>query len=200
VQAAARRWGAELCEVTSLLGAHHPFAAKFRLHQFATVGTRCLYLDADMVIRSDTPSPFDLVPDGYWGAVRNHQIGMFDNHEHYQRPSWDIACSQLGVRQNYNVNRYVNGGFIMFDSSHVAQMKQLERCVTDVQGVNEQAAWGVMMDQAGTVYLPATWNRVGPAVWQASTMTDYIHHFACYLEYRQEGKAAKIAATKWSIP
>lgn len=199
-QDAARRWGAELCEVQSLLGAHHPYAAKFRLHQFATHGTQCLYLDADTVIRDDAPSPFELVPIGSWGAVRNHQPGMFENHERYQGESWANACGQLGVNLPYRNEHYINAGFIMFDWTHNAYMRTLERCVVNVQGVNEQAAWGVMMSQLPTIYLPAAWNRVGPAVWESRRdMSAYIYHFAVYLGYRHDAKADRIAHTQWRV-
>lgn len=195
VEAAAQRWDLEVVEIDHQLGADHVFAAKFRTHIYAR-DARCMYLDGDIVIHEDAPSPFDLVPLGSWGAVRNFQGGMTD-HDKYQRPSWERACFQIGEYPPYNVDHYVNGGLIMFDESHVDAMKILAERVIQVGGVTEQAAWGVMMTASPTVYLPHGFNRVGSHVWESPNMDEHVYHFACYKEYRQMHKADRIASINW---
>jgi len=198
VVAAAKRWGCELIEIASDFGCRDIFAAKFRVGQFCHADGRCLYLDADMLIRADAPSPFVIVPASHMAAVANWQDGMGDEQEGYEKPSWARACQQLGKSHTYHRGAYVNGGLVMFSAEHLPVLRFLDRAMTDTTGVNEQAAWGVAMMDAPTYYLPSTWNRVGPAVWNSGPrMSDYVYHFACYMGWRGHHKAEKINAVRW---
>jgi hypothetical protein len=197
VEAAAKRWGVELVEIKNRLYARDWFAAKFRIGPY--VDDRALFLDADVVIRSDCPSPFDVVPESDFGAVANFQDGMID-HEKYQRPSWELACRMLGMAKPYDVGQYINAGLILFSKRHLPTLDYLDRRCTNTDGVNEQAAWSVMLADENTTYLPKEWNRVGPAVWKSGPdMKALVYHFASYLQWRPEHKAAKIAETRWQL-
>lgn len=201
IESAAKRWGCEIVEVKDYLGAGNPFAAKFRIDQFCGPGDRCLYLDADMLIRSDCPSPFDLVPVHKIGAVLN---GQGDTHngvpETYQRPSWERACKMLNIQRKYSDAEYINGGMILFSDSmgHGACARSLCNCITDTKGVNEQAAWSVAIASLGLAhYLPRTFNRIGPAVWErGDAMADFIWHFAGYFEHRDKRRIDDI---RWRV-
>jgi len=202
VTAAANRWGCELIEVASLLGGRDFFHAKFYMGHFCHPDGRCLWLDADMVVSEDCPSPFDIVPCDHFGAVLNYQG---DTHrgvpEQYQRPSWDAAAKMLNVPLPYTDDRYINGGFIMFGPQHKMILKTLAENLHDTKGVIEQAAWSVMMAMVPTTYLPRTFNRVGEAAWNSGPhMTAHIYHFANYMQFKgKAAKAARIAATQWRV-
>ena len=63
-KAAAKRWGAQVLWITNPLHSCHPFWQKMFVceHVQSLFGSsHVLQLDNDMVIRSDCPSPFDLV-------------------------------------------------------------------------------------------------------------------------------------------
>lgn len=196
-ESAAKRWGCDIVEIKDYLGCGNPFAAKFRIDQFCGPGDRCLYLDADMLIRSDCPSPFDLVPLNKMGAVLNFQG---DTHrgvpEMYQRPSWEAACAMLDIQRPYSDAEYINGGVILFSDNpqHLSLIGDLGVRITDTKGVNEQAAWSVAMSYTGYAhYLPRTFNRVGPAVWErGDVMADFVWHFAGYMEHRDKRRIADI--------
>ena len=71
---AARRWGANYLEIlipTGDVGQHY-YYQKLQLSQHLPDNTRVVYYDGDVVIRSDCPSPFDIVPEGMLGLVRSH--------------------------------------------------------------------------------------------------------------------------------
>jgi hypothetical protein len=72
---AARKWGAEYVEITEPLGDMHHFWQKalIPLSRYAVGFDRILQLDCDMLIRSDCPSLFALVPNSRFGAVSQVQ-------------------------------------------------------------------------------------------------------------------------------
>lgn len=200
-ESAAKRWGCDIIEVKDYLGAGNPFAAKFRIDQFCGPGDRCLYLDADMLIRSDCPSPFDMVPLYRIGAVLNFQGDTHDGEpEKHQRPSWERACEMLKSCRRYSDAEYINGGLILFSdwSIHHALIGGLGAAITDAKGVNEQAAWSVgMAEMKCAHYLPRTFNRIGPAVWErGDDMADFVWHFASYMQHRDKRRIANI---RWRV-
>lgn len=201
VDAAASRWGCEVIEVATYLGASDPFAAKFRLHQFCHPRGRALMLDSDMVVRGDCPSPFDMVDPSCMAAVLNFQGDTHDTDpEPYQRPSWDMACRAMRVDVPYSNDRYINGGFILFSAEHVGIFQRLTREIKDTTGVNEQGAFSVGLSLMPTVYLPREWNRIGPAVWESGPqMSALIYHFANYKQYRGTAeKADRVNRINWN--
>jgi len=203
VRAAAARWDCEICEITTKLGAPDIFAAKFRTGEFCHSQGRAMFLDADIVIHQDCPSPFDLVPDTHLGAVLNFQGDTHEgNHAIYQRPSWDKACEMIGSQLPYDPLRYINGGMIVFSACHKEMFQMLAARVYDTHGVNEQAAFGVAIAQRLAVYLPREFNRVGPAVWESGPqMSAHCYHFANYMQYRgTANKADKIDRINWRSP
>jgi hypothetical protein len=202
VDAAAKRWDCEVIEVASLLGATDAFAAKFRLHQFCHPQGRALLLDSDIVIRSDCPSPFEVVPASHMAAIGNYQGDTHDGDpERHQRPSWDLACKAMGIDLPYSNQHYINGGFILFSAEHARIFRKLSHEIKDTSGVNEQGAFGVALATMPTAYLPREWNRIGPAVWESGPqMSAFIYHFANYMQYRgKANKADRINQTNWQL-
>jgi hypothetical protein len=203
LRAASHRWGCELIEIVTTLGAPDIFAAKFRAGEFCHPNGRAIYIDADTVVHAECPSPFDLVPQTHLGAVLNYQGDTHrGDHETYQRPSWDKACEMIGSRIPYTAGRYINAGLIVFSACHKEMFHMLRQRVYDTHGVNEQGAFSVAIAERPAVYLPREFNRVGPAVWQSGPqMSAYCYHFANYFEHRgAQNKAARISSTDWQGP
>lgn len=72
---ACRRWDCDYLEITEARPGVHPHAMK--LLSFDITGAeRIFYVDADTVIRGDTPSPFQSFPENVFLAMNNQQSHM----------------------------------------------------------------------------------------------------------------------------
>ena len=72
IREAARRWGANYLEIVTPTGHRHHYEEKLHLDEHLPDGYRVLYYDADVVIRNDCPSPFEVVPEGHWAWPRSY--------------------------------------------------------------------------------------------------------------------------------
>ncbi len=110
--AAADRWGADFIEIKSP-PASTPYRSKINYDKRLPNGRFC-YLDGDVVIRSDCPSPFDVVPEGEFGLVRGHHPSHAGATPQVESnlPRW---LKKVGVN-NYDIKKeYPNTGLVVFD-------------------------------------------------------------------------------------
>jgi hypothetical protein len=113
IREAARRWGADYCEILSPTGPRHHYEEKLHLDEHFGDGYRVLYYDADVVIRKDCPSPFEVVPPGHWGWVRSYHPSHAGTLGAVQAtlPAYAARCgAQVDPERDYP-----NTGMVLFE-------------------------------------------------------------------------------------
>lgn len=110
--AAAQRWGATYIELTS---SEVPgYQGKIHYDKKLPDG-RFVWMDNDVMIRSDCPSPFEVVPEGKFGLVRAHHPshGGATPIVEEKLPKW---LKRAGVPGEHDIKKeYCNTGFYVFD-------------------------------------------------------------------------------------
>ena len=109
---AAARWGATYIELTS--SDVEGYAGKIHYDKKLPNGRIC-WMDNDVMIRSDCPSPFDVVPAGKIGLVRAHHPSHGGATPIVQEklPPW---LKKVGVHGPQDIEKeYCNTGFYTFD-------------------------------------------------------------------------------------
>jgi hypothetical protein len=86
---------------------------KFRVHHFAQRYERTLFVDGDIIIRSNAPNLFDMVPPG--------RIGMHDDLPHlpytqWIEPDWRYMCESQG-KPYRNSGVILNTGLVVCDKT-----------------------------------------------------------------------------------
>lgn len=199
---AALRWGA-VVRVMTEYPVNGLFAYKFHMH---TIGwqpdDRILHLDADMVVKQNCPSPFELVAPDHFGAVRCNQdddpyVNMI------QRQQWELACTQSGLSIPYSNNLFLNGGLLLWTHNvHNYVFDSMIETFGDMptSGGLEQAVQSLALAHTNTPveWLPKEFNRVGETVWNG-TDDAFIWHFAKFKKFRGKDQAEKIDACQWRM-
>jgi hypothetical protein len=187
-RAAARRWGAQYLEILTPSHPGEPLLDKLCLPEFLPEAGRFAFFDADVLIRADCPSLFDVVPEGHFGAALSHQPGhdLLDAHILPTLPPWLDRHGILGLDP---IEDYLNTGVLVFDRpAHDAVFR------TAIGSGWERGGW-VITDQAmlsAAVHLRGVplfrlapqFNRCGDAIWRRWTpgMRDFVWHFCGYSE------------------
>ena len=173
---AARRWGADYVEILQPLGdvSIHHYYQKLQIDRHLPEDCRAVYYDADVVIRSDCPSPFDVVPVGSFGFVRSHHPSHAGATPHVYTPMLDFAA-KFNKTYGPDVVRefYPNNGMLVFDTtSHRVVFEQARRMVDAVgfdsrweiadQGFLSVAA---LISDATVFFLPPMFQMHGDVLW-----------------------------------
>ena len=220
-QAAAERWGAEFMEIRKPIrqGVHH-FWQKMLVPGLLPDGTRVLQLDADMLIRGDAPSPFDLVAPDHIGLVaaqppyRSTPPGRTVMGNRGRGVA--LWASRMKTPLRVPPGRYLNAGFFLYttevarpifrDAYEIAQ-----RSGFCTKGLPEQAVVSLLLhrDQHPTTWLPYHWNtlqlnasRVGRP-WRHSALSTFIHHFfgekkhIHEVDWKHQGMHRGAAIARW---
>jgi hypothetical protein len=183
-QAAAARWGADYVEVTRpIFPWQDPFWEKLHLDVHGEAYCRVVYLDADVAIRSDCPSLFDLVPEDHFGAVAAEQQGHWMRHN--IDPHMHPMTRALGVQLDIS-RHYFNSGVLVFSPKRHANAFRAARWLSVL---TEDRNW-VWYDQGcislalewlayPRTVLPPSFNRCGDELWSnwSPVMRDPIWHF-----------------------
>ena len=184
--AAARRWGAQYVEIVTKSPSHeHHFIQKLSMYEWFPDGARVCYLDADMVIRSDCPDLFEMVPEHELGLVRCWQPG----HECGQQSIVDYWCRKHELPELDITKEWHNGGLVIFSTLfHRACLKLASDKAMEDPGICVRA-WEIgdqapLSAAAKAMDIPIRWlapsfNRCGARLWHGWTplMTDFIWHF-----------------------
>lgn len=210
--AACSRWGCEFVEFTKpLFGVHHFWQKTFAPIRLADFG-RVVQLDADMLIRWDAPSPFDLVPEDHIGVVSARQ---FDPPEFDRGESAAAVISKhrdkcirewarrMGMSPCHD-SKHLNGGFFLYSPRHHEQLFRRLRGVGESAGwtkwkLPEQAALSVLLDNtdAKATWLGHEWNVVAAAQphrpeHNTGYMNGFIYHFTGPTK-----RQSRIEKTRW---
>ena len=200
---AAYNWGCDLVEIRDPLkeGVHHFWQKTFVCDHLEKYD-RVVQLDADMMIRWDCPSPFDLVPVDSFGVVsaRQFENGPIIHHRQKCVGHW---AKVMGM-QACPDEKHLNGGFFLYSPKHHSKLWAECRAVGESQGFTskflpEQASMSVLLwnKKCPQTWLPHTFNAVGAATYfrpQLTTwrMNDYIYHFT-----GQERRQKRINGVDW---
>lgn len=195
---AADRWNAKVVEFTDIPAAS-VFREKFRIHRRLAEYERVLYLDADILVRSDCPDPFEIVPPNQFAGVCNYQCDerLTDRLE-MDWHAWSRLCEWLG-RKEFSITQAINGGFLMWTPDlHNPIIDNLDACLPEsIPMLAEQSAWSWAFRDC-LFLLPPQFNRVGRTVWEGSEMTEYVWHWANWFEHRgAANKWERITTTRW---
>jgi lipopolysaccharide biosynthesis glycosyltransferase len=187
---AANRWDAEFTTITACNPDYHPTYCKHLCGKdlFAECA-QLLISDADILIRSDAPNPFDLFndPEKYY-AVSNSQAHYFTQEQHSIE---DEALVRWQGKLPLNFTRthahMVNTGFCLFKPETMRPTSDRFRSL--LQGLQkdwrshphvEQFLWNcVLYEQNVPIhFLDETWNRLRPEY--TVSMNRYVYHFTGY--------------------
>lgn len=182
---AANKWKVDYIEVTEadLQVNYHTGAVKLLAFELCKSHRICI-LDADTIIRSDTPSPFVVFSEKAFTAVVNKQLHM--------PPFYQYAADQIQpkeielIMQRYPVftfdhSRYFNTGFLMVNrAQHTGILERASEIFLSVTGLGwwDQSPLNYCVQESGVVLFIAdvTWNYCMPPTEQG--MEKYIYHFA----------------------
>lgn len=210
ISRAAARWGADVVVIKHELapGAHH-FWQKVFVCDHLSEYDQIVQLDADMMVRYDAPSLFDLVPQYAMGFVSARQF--------------EPTLNPLAGRVIANRNRclrfwsrfmgmecpgdhgHINGGLFVYSPKfHSEIWKELQRIGARYgfkkDNLPEQAALSVLAHNKpfDRFWLPETWNLTYAGCpglrpeHSTDTMNAYIYHF-CSTQRR----AARMMRCRW---
>jgi hypothetical protein len=211
MQDAARRWGADFYEITQPLhtggGRQHwnkTFLAKWAQERNYD---RCVYYDADILIRSDCPNVFELTPPGHIGLVSNDQIdGVLWKPGQRNRywPSLDSWAKRLNKRCP-PIHEHANSGMIVFEPrTHAALFDAWAAAGRSVHWTAptkliDQAAFSVLVynlqtDESRT-WLPMQFNTLiyrHELINAAGRMQTFVYHYT-------GNRKDKLVETEWRV-
>lgn len=200
--AAAARWDADYVEITRPWGLSRMlWLCKLELHHYPwPAHSRVCYLDADVLVRGDCPSPFDLVPEHALGAVNGLQNGG----ESVARKWWDDIGRRFAALPEFDAATYFNGGVMVFTPAiHRAiwEFAWTASVSADRAGpMIEQTAVNIAARalQTPLALMPETMNRLGPCVWDGGVMQDYVYHFA-NTKGEHRDRDERLASLDWRL-
>lgn len=193
-EAAAKRWGCDVVVIKHELaaGVHH-FWQKVFVCDHLKDYDQIVQIDADMLIRYDAPSLFDLVPQYAFGCVSARQcegdtplkrriIANRDRCLRFWSRFMEMRCP--------HDRQHVNGGLFVYSPKfHSEVWKELQRVGAKYgfkkDNLPEQSALSVLLENKpiDRFWLPETWNLCYagcPGVrpeHSTDTMNAYIYHF-----------------------
>jgi hypothetical protein len=189
--AAAERWDAKLHWIRRDLQPVHPFWQKMFVcrHVHQRFGSsQVLQLDNDMVIRSDCPSPFELVTPKQFGIVAERQCALnrIDDGGWQQRAHqiWADRC-RLRPAPTW---LHPNGGLYLYGTEMYGPMfDRIIRYLLPTWGASDQATDECLVinqlwnDHPGYIkFLPGDFNvsMLQNPDWAANpVMQSFVHHF-----------------------
>lgn len=214
--AAADRWGAEFVEIREPIqeGVHHYWQKAFVCKHLEDKYDRVLQLDADMLVRFDTPCVFDIVPEESFGVVSARQVNVESPSSLRERQLNNIAMHRdVCIRHWARVigldpcpdSHHLNGGFFCYSPKHHSSTWEHLRSVGesvkyDSSFLPEQSSLSVILWNSNQpqTWLPQEWNLVGARnrrlrpEYALSRMNAYIYHFT-----GSANRRARIANTCW---
>lgn len=184
IREAARRWNCNYFELVSGSGLHF-WEEKLHLDEHLPDGVRVCYYDGDVVVRSDCPSPFEIVPEGKLGWVRH-------DHPSHSGATWHVQntmpwyCDKVGIEIDH-LKEYANTGMMVFDLPLHRPLFGLARDIVKTHGFDRN--W-VIADQGNfavarkkldlsVFWIPPYFQYHGEALWAGWTpeLKAYGYHF-----------------------
>lgn len=201
-QHAAIRWGARYVELTEpLYPSKDPFIEKLSLEQ-RFGHARVIFFDRDVVVRSDCPNLFEIVPEGNFAAVPSEQEGHKFLHEIC--PSINPLLIALGLSDTFDYERdYFNSGMLVFDLPTHQQVFVKARALMELTDCREwevydQGLLAVAVQATFTPFLSLdhSFNRCGERLWRRwqPEMTEFVWHFC-----NMNNPEFEINSTQWHV-
>jgi hypothetical protein len=200
IAAVARRWGVPVVELTKCVGNDDcGVLEKLWLEKHCEGFDRVVWFDRDVVVRSDCPNLFDVVPAGRFGCVSSHQAPW-----HVRESARALAplFAANGATYDYTID-HLNTGVMVFDPPQHAGIFRAARGVSVAAGelpFFDEPQLSLAVKQSGRRHLlERAFNRCGLANLHefSPAMTDYIWHF-CGI--KSQPVEAQIDATIWQLP
>jgi alpha-N-acetylglucosamine transferase len=117
----AQKIGADLIELPSRkYPAFNVSYEKLQISEVLGSYKRAIWFDTDLIIRDDTPSLFDIVPEGLFGAL--DEISVQGQNPDYIRTMLG-ACADLKCPPVPEPKKYFNAGVLVLDKSHADMVK-----------------------------------------------------------------------------
>jgi hypothetical protein len=190
-EAAAERWNAELLWIDRNLHPVHPFWQKMFVCEYVQSlfgDSRVLQLDNDMLIRSDCPSPFELVGPKQFGVVAERQCALnrIDDGG-WQRRAHEIWAERCGLKPAFTW-LHPNGGLYLYETAMYAPMFwRIQKHLIPTWGAHDQATDESLIinqlfnDHPGYItFLPGDFNvsvQQAPEWATNPVMQSYVYHF-----------------------
>jgi hypothetical protein len=152
------------------------------LWQQLTQYDRVLQLDADMLIRHDCPSPFDLVPAENIGVVSRVQPRIGRKRFESRKEMW---ARHMGLTPYDSPQQHLNAGLILYGPTIHRKL------LTEWRNIGEQCNWStrctvpeqfalscLLQSMAVPVtWLPHQFNTISARFRPPGPMRTYIYHF-----------------------
>ena len=183
---ACRRWDCDYVEYTTV-GGHHP--AFFKLKAFDLCPhDRIMVLDADTIVRDDTPSPFDMTDPEYFHASQNEQEHQAP---HVRRIHQQMALESLkSILTTKPIESLVDADYIkenFFNSGMLIISREYHQPVMSLAWYLNEYVTSNWLDQlplnlavfaflGGYVDMGPAWNYQIPQDYK--NMNAYIYHFS----------------------
>jgi hypothetical protein len=202
---AAQRWKCDLVEIRQRVAPVHIFWQKLFAPLVVQRYARVLQLDADVLIRSDAPDPFGLVPEPAVGVVTADQSTV-EKLRPFRAEAAALWAERLGLPPVQDPARLLNAGFIIYSPAiHAGLFSRARACGEahgwDHTGVADQSSLSVLLaaGAAPAEWLPPTWNAIRPASIckrgrVVTPMSDYLWHFI-----GKRRRARRIAGVRWRV-
>lgn len=186
---AASRWGADYHEITSpISGAGRPHWQKSHLDLWAKSRgySRVLYIDADVLVRSDAPNPIARTIDGTIGVVSDDQFDFVNTR---LSPDYEAWAKRLGMPVPPHHLR-CNSGLIVFSPEIHGPLFAAWRRAAEMASwgkdptlrLVDQAALSVLLQSYQVTWLPQKYNcqSFGHFVNEGSggPMQAWVYHFS----------------------
>ncbi len=187
----ARRCGADFIVLDRDLGGH-PHYNKWQIEPLFDTYSRILYLDADTIIRPDTPDLFALVPPERFAG--EDELLTWPDHARGLREFVD----RMGLDPLPSVPFYVNGGVTLASRCHRNVFRPPERVLADLPWPEQHHLNARLIgERVPMMLLPEQWNdRHGRPGWQRTT---FVRHYSVRpLPERVRVAAADLAG--WTRP
>lgn len=208
---ACTRWNCKYIQITESLqpSDFHDMYTKLYLPQIVKDYTRCLYLDTDVVIKNDTPNPFELFSDDDCCYVVKDMHQSFLSQEtkqefkdnHLCKPWYNECKRVLGIDLDYQIynDNFFNAGMFLFTPqkhlylfNHIIdRLKLLQNPYPNIHQVEQALINYTFMYylKNNLIHIPKEWNYIDPPL-NTQIMEGYIYHFTGwkYQEYKEKIK------------
>jgi len=197
-RAAAKRWGAQYQQITqNRVGT---FTDKITELAGMTADRVC-WMDGDVIVRDDAPSPFDLTPEDCIGGVKNYQRDMHGGcPKCWHAGHWTKAARRIESRATYDPGTYINGGVIvMTPRLHRDVWNVPQIAGQNVGPMVEQSILNIRIaDEGWPVHLmPRDMNWMGEEAWTCKgPMKRYVYHLARIRDFRH-GRDEQLRQLEW---
>ena len=184
---AAARWGAEFRVLEQSHPGYHPAYSKHL--GYLDVYDRVLFSDADILIRSDAPSPFERFaePRAYYAAQDFQQHYSAPERERIQAKSYDAWHGVLPLTFPLSSSYMVNTGFCLYSPHYLRRsFERFRALLPDISKGGrghphaEQYLWNCVLREQTVMVLftGEEWNRLRPDL--QVPMNRYVYHFTGY--------------------